>query len=524
MRADAMMNRADWQALVPEVELRPQQFDALAAVWGHFESSVDAVFLEAPTGVGKSIIQLALGRKIAQGGGGSYIVTPQRALQDQMRGWEGTRIMKGRGTYECLLTDGTAATAPCTVSPDVRDSQPECQVGSCPFYTALHQAIESPMVVHNYSSLMAQSIIGGHFGQRELLCLDEGHTAANWIRKFMTFELTREELGELSSEEPPWRRASSDKDRKARDAQFLEWFVGIVDSFETIPMGLSDELKVTLMRAKACKESFRAVPWAVEYSRDDDEWTVLPLRVAPIAWTLTGLGRKLLVVSATILHKRLMSAELGLGQKRVEMVKIESAFPAGNRPIVRRYAGSMSRKHRDSSMASVIRMLREIADRHRMEAGMVHTVSHALALEVYDALTAHDTTRTIVLLPSDGQRDKIIREFLSGALGPSAILIGPSLMEGIDGKDDSCRWQAMVKAPWPNMGDPVVRELFDCDGDALKWANAWYNWKAAQSAVQGFGRVCRTPDDHGVTYLIDNSFQRVLDSGYIPGYVKDAIR
>lgn len=509
------MTPDDWQGLIPEMGLRPVQFDALARIWAAYEDGAEVVLLEAPTGVGKSIIQLALCRKIAKDGGSSYVVTPQRALQDQMRGWDGTHIMKGRGQYSCRIMDGTAATAPCTVSPDIRQRQPECAVGACPFYTALYEAQNSKVVVHNYSSLMAQSIIGQHFHERDLLCLDEGHTAASWVRNFMTFEFTRGELRELSSERPPTGDA------------FIAWFIAIVESLGEGPTlnGISDDLKITLLRAKACKRSFGSVPWAVVRDEREDTWTMIPLRVSPIAWTLTNMGKRVMITSATILHQRLLVAELGMSQKKIAMVDIPSAFPPENRPIIRRYIGSMSKKARDKTMGQMVKEIIRIADTHRNEPGMIHTVSHALSNEIWEALrNYYGTNRYIGLLPQGGGRDAMIRDFLSGATGPSSILVGPSLMEGIDGKDDSCRWQVMCKAPFPNMGDPVVSDILSGDANAQKWGRAWYAWKTAQQAVQGFGRVCRTPTDHGVTYLLDSGFARVLNSGYIPGYVLDAVR
>lgn len=97
-------------------------------------------------------------------------------------------------------------------------------------------------------------------------------------------------------------------------------------------------------------------------------------------------------------------------------------------------------------------------------------------------------------------------------------------MEGIDGAGDSCRWQAMCKVPWPHMKDPVVTRLMESvDPTTKKWANAWYTWKAAQQTVQGMGRVCRSDDDYGVTYLLDSGFKRMLDSGFVPRYVLDAV-
>lgn len=540
--------------MVPEVTLRPQQYEALSAVWTElYDKDHRVCFLEAPTGVGKSIVELALCRYAASiSGDDSYIVTPQRVLQDQMRGWNGLRIMKGKGSYPCTLVQSTsAANAPCNVTPAVREEHTECRVGNCPYFTALEAAKSAQTVVHNYASLMAQAHIGKHFGPRGLMCLDEGHTAVNWIRNYMSCEFEPNDLLAVTSEKAP------------RPKMFVPWLRWTMADMDELPRNLPDNMAATLMKIFAHRQAFGIidedtlkrqwieegptkyssyeafakhslidsglVPWHTQWHEPDrwhveGRWSTIPLRVAPMAGTLIDMGRKVLIVSATILNKPLMSVELGLRGENPSMVTIESAFPVENRPIVRRYAGKMSYRHRRKTTPKVIAELERIASKHSDEPGMIHTVSHALSRVIARELQARLGGRIVEQLPRGHDRERVIHRFLSGALGPNAILVGPSLMEGVDGKDGSCRWQAMVKAPWPHMKDPVVERLMKSSRPKTrKWARKWYMWKAAQQTVQGIGRVCRTPSDYGVTYVLDSDYERILSSGYIPRYIKDAI-
>lgn len=503
----------DWQSFIPELALREQQIRALDQTWEAFETGTDVVALQAPTGVGKSVIQLALARAFrAEKNGTSFIVTPQRALQDQMASWADSRVMKGRGSYDCVIADTKASTAPCTLSQNVRETRKECAVGSCPFFTAIDLAQKSHIVVHNYASLMAQSYISGYFEARHFLSLDEAHSAASWVRNFMSFEFTREEVAELTTKHPPGLE------------EFAPWITSLVDGMEEIPRGLTDGLKLNLLRMKACRSSISAVPWATVWNDYQEKWSIAPVKVAPIAWILTGLGQKVLLTSATVLHYRLLQAELGLGKKEMKYIDINSPFPKENRPIIRRYVGAMSYKTRERTTQKMFGVIEDILGSHPDEPGLIHTVSHALGRQIYEYLKEAFPARVIELLPAGGERDKFIRHFLSGAMGPSAVLIGASMAEGLDGKDDSCRWQIMCKAPYPAMNDPVVKQMMSLTGEQLKISQAWYAWKTAQQTVQTFGRVVRTPTDHGVTYLLDSSFQRVLESGFIPGYIIDAVR
>lgn len=511
-----------WSDYVPEFGLRPQQSDALDQVWSAYERGVETVMLEAPTGVGKSIVQIAICRRmLAERGVRSFIVTPQRALQDQLRAWTDLAIMKGRAAYKCsLLDDGTtAAMAPCTESGAIRDEHPECSDKRCPFYSALTRAVATPIVVHNYMSLLSQAYMVQHFSPRGLLCMDEGHTAAGWVRNFGTFELTYEQVEELGCGDP----------ESQIPERFMRWFSDSIRAMDVLPTGLSDQLKLTVMRAMAFKSMLPLdgesdVPWTAIKDDHEQSWSVIPLKTSKMSGILTRLGDKKMIVTATVLDKRLMGAELGLTDANSVLVRISSAFDPKNRPVVKRYVGSMSASKAKFNEHKLINEIVKIANRHRDEPGLIHTVSHRMSKMVVESIRPQIQNRSVECLPFGSDRDEAIRSFLSGGMGPNAILVGPSMMEGLDGKDDSCRWQVMAKVPWPSMGDPVVSMLMANKGDALKWANAWYTWKTAQQTVQGIGRVCRTPNDHGVTYLLDSGFQRILDSGYVPQYVLDALR
>ncbi len=549
----------DWQSLVPEVTLRPQQNEALPMLWEALYGSeaVDFATLEAPTGVGKSVILLALARWVEREGGRAFLVTPQRVLQDQLAVWDGVAVMKGKGSYSCNIAPTTAASAPCALNAKVREGHEECSDKLCPYFRALAKAKATPIVIHNYASLMAQSHIGGHFGPRDLMCLDEAHTAASWVRNYMSCEFTLSDLRAMTAKDPP-----QDPDL------FMPWLRLLIGRLgDEIPNNFPERVIAHLLKIRAHSaafgvpnvnemegqhgdemrdldpedrvpfeawamdrlgESCALVPWATirhNVDTDDEEsWEVLPLRIAPLSTALTGLGGKIVMTTATVLSPKLLAAEAGVSNHNIKSIIIDSAFHPDSRPVYRRYVGKMSYAHKKRTLPRMIDELVEIAAEHNHEQGLVHTVSHALAWQVSDRLRKRLRGRPVVQLPRGSDRDVVIKDFLSGTFGPTAILIGPGLMEGVDGVGDSCRWQAMCKAPWPHRKDPVVCHLMDNkDPKIRRWGDTWYVWKTAQLTVQGIGRVCRSNDDHGVTYLLDSGFKRILTSGFVPDYVIDAV-
>ena len=154
----------NWNNLVPELRagerggLDPIQVQALEEIKSAMKADKRIILFEGPTGTGKSAVLMALCRWFAQEGLTSFLTTPQRALQDQLGKWvahdglgewSGVKVMKGKRSYACLIESSSAAFAPCTTEPDVRDDNDECKDEVCPYFKALKEAKNSLITVHN---------------------------------------------------------------------------------------------------------------------------------------------------------------------------------------------------------------------------------------------------------------------------------------------------------------------------------------------------------------------------------------
>ena len=89
------------------------------------------------------------------------------------------------------------------------------------------------------------------------------------------------------------------------------------------------------------------------------------------------------------------------------------------------------------------------------------------------------------------------------------------MTEGLDLRDDDARFCIIAKVPWPDMGDPYVRERMRRDGD-------WYANQAAMAVVQSSGRIVRHAADYGETYIFDSSFGRLVGDAAFPEWWLEA--
>jgi Rad3-related DNA helicase len=83
------------------------------------------------------------------------------------------------------------------------------------------------------------------------------------------------------------------------------------------------------------------------------------------------------------------------------------------------------------------------------------------------------------------------------------VLMGPSILEGLDLASDKSRLQIFLKVPFPSLGDKFVSAKMNFQPD-------WYSWKTTCSILQGVGRSVRSKDDWCVTYFLDGCLTDLL--------------
>jgi Rad3-related DNA helicase len=98
----------------------------------------------------------------------------------------------------------------------------------------------------------------------------------------------------------------------------------------------------------------------------------------------------------------------------------------------------------------------------------------------------------------------------------SKVLMGPSLLEGLDLKDDWSRLQIFAKVPYLSLADKFVKAKLAINPD-------WYTWCAIKNVLQGTGRSIRNDSDWAVTYILDGSLADLIHkkrSAFPPEFMK----
>jgi Rad3-related DNA helicase len=206
--------------------------------------------------------------------------------------------------------------------------------------------------------------------------------------------------------------------------------------------------------------------------------------------------------------KVLMSATFGnpkyflkaFGGKNARFNRIKSTFDFAKSPIYLMYKNRLSYRNIEEKTPLLAESLCSILDRHPDLSGIVHSGSYSLAKKVWNLLPKAHQDRIHLY---EGTQEKI--NAISKIVGESSkkVVMGPSLLEGLDLKDDHSRLQVFLKVPYPSLANNFVKEK-------MKHYPDWYRWRACVSVLQGVGRSVRSQEDWAITYFLDGCLQDII--------------
>ena len=214
----------------------------------------------------------------------------------------------------------------------------------------------------------------------------------------------------------------------------------------------------------------------------------------PIFWPKAV--KKLVLMSATINEHDIYN--LGLDEKRVMYIECDSEIPAINRPVIPLNAASVSFHNISVSLPLIIKEVEQILSNHNTQ-GIIHC-TYELASRLRNAMGDNHPR---LHFHSASNRTDVFNQFKSGELGSDAVLVACGMSEGVDLSYDLARWQVVCKVPYRSLADSKSRE--NCKRNPHLYA-----WWAIRTLIQATGRVCRNPDDYGVTYILDSNFSRLV--------------
>lgn len=511
-------------------EFRALQWKAALEVVNAFEGGADVVWLNAPTGTGKTLIGEMVRRMMGANG---FYVCSTKSLQDQFaRDFDYAKVLKGRSNYSTLAMPYPEYTAAdCTKT---GGEEPSCywcpEIHNCPYERAKHDALSARLGILNTSYLLAEGNYIGKTSGRKLNIIDECDVLESELMGFVQYEVSEFRLKQLRLHAPK---------KGVRKKTILEWLTdelspAITQHLRHLP--ISEDVKVIRERAgftSLLGDTLRIIDdlqteieaglveddHTSNWVRDNDAGPLVlkPVRVGHYGSMVWGLADKWLCMSATIISTEEMNESLGINHLGLKTVTVDvpMMFPVENRPIMVAPVARMTYADKDKTYPVVLQAVRKVMDMHPDDRVLVHTVSYELSKYLMRTLRS---PRCVTYTSSFDKEAALARYRKT----PGSVLLAASMDRGVDLKDDDCRVVVVAKVPFPSLGDRQVGMRLRGTG-----GQEWYNVQTIRKLVQMTGRGVRSEDDWCITYIFDSLFlEKVYKSAkhLLPEWWRDAIQ
>ena len=547
--------------------LRDTQEDILRLMNSAIEKGYRDIIICAPTGVGKSLVAVTLGRQM----GGSHIITSSKNLQEQyLRDFDkfGCMTIKGKSNFKCLdlinekqqslfqedaimtnadaikagltcekgicekpslggfnsVKSKKAETIPCQFKPDIYTSGE----GDCLYYRQKYEALRhAEHIIWNYASYFSTKKYGmgrikEYLADRPLVIFDEAHTIEDNITNFAGYDISNNTLQDAGLLE----EVSSMKD------EYITENIG--DIISKISKELTREYTIALSQnnlKKAgklqAKEKAAAQANALirqlgkmagyvsnkpERDKKTNEIKMIscrPVDASPVAGDLLydddqKEDSMRVYMSATISRPQICEA-LGLKTSDVAVIDItKHPFMQAHRPVFHEQVATLKYTSPVDDEIRVRNRIDEILNEHKGERGLILTSSRKRCFDIKNNISLKNSKRITIAHSVGNYNNQTLSEVLDWhKRKDDSVLCSSSLWEGVDLFDDLSRFQILAKCPYPNYAENYTRTK-------MKVKQNWYQSKTVMRVLQGTGRSVRHADDFAKTYILDGAITSLL--------------
>jgi Rad3-related DNA helicase len=510
-----------------------QQIDIIDRIDKAFNSGKKFVICCAPTGSGKSFIAKTLANasntpsesferlirsydayKVdfdgnysyeqeckAEPAFGAFALTITKSLQDQYQElFTGTDTLKGKTNYICDIDKNyDVELAPCTFAPTLRDS---CWVENrCPYYNARNEAMLSQFAVLNYKMFLS---LPTHIKQKNFLICDEASELEDELIRQFSAEVNYEKLNNYN--------ISCDilvTDNRDRAYNWISVLLENISYELTAFLNKANKKQSLISQSEKIKYQFLknmhrsltiiSTHWhECEFVIDVDSKRVIltPLRANTLSKYIFNHGERIVLMSATIIDHKHFAKSLGITD--YEYIEVDSIFEPDKSPIFISSKYKLNYKTLNNALPGVCEQIKLIINHHENVKGIIHTHSNDITSFIKERLKNNER---LLCRDSNNTNEEILKHH-SESTSPT-ILVSPSLVYGIDLKDDLARFQIIVKLPFLPLSSKRIKKLFEMDSD-------WYENKMLNAVVQASGRATRSKDDYSSTYILDGNFINVV--------------
>lgn len=476
---------------------RPVQKDILVQLEENWED-YDVFVINAPVGSGKSRVAMA----VAEWQRSVDIITPTNMLvQQYMKDYPKYPKLLKEDLYPCCTQAWKEAHEAARARGKKRASRKKRH--DCERDLDRSRALVSQRCLMNYYMYQIMNMGKTKRNNAPVLIVDEAHNLIPTIQSLNSSKM--------------WRHKWKWPEDISNYPDLIRWAKRAQDSLPTT----AEERKTLKLVVDQCSTRYptyifeKAKEWWFKTKKPEfrDVLNIKPVEISRLYSAFKNSQiEKLILMSSTINNKDIES--LGLEKRRVLYLDSESAIPARNRPVHFDPVTSVTYQVKQESAKKIAeRLLTYYLPKHEGEKGVIHA-TYEMAKLLKPLL--RDSSRFI--WHDKYNKTAKYQEFRDSPKEEGKVLVASGLYEGIDLPNDLSRWQVIAKVPWISLADKAVKYKADQDDE-------WYRWETLKDLIQASGRICRGPNDYGITYIVDKTFQSLYNNSQalIPDWFKQAV-
>jgi Rad3-related DNA helicase len=241
---------------------------------------------------------------------------------------------------------------------------------------------------------------------------------------------------------------------------------------------------------------------------------LLPLNISPFLRPVFDRVRYRIFMSATIDYP-MLKRELGLEDNDTILIDLPSPFPVENRKVMLMNAYTLNKEnmHNERTLMQVSSIVDTLMNKHQNEKGLILTTSYELAGNIF----RYSNNKHRLLLTKDMSAKEVLEKH---ARTNANVILTPTMWEGVDLRDDLCRFIIIAKTPYPSLADKRIKVKAERDKD-------WYYSVTLMRLIQGCGRGVRHEKDYCITYILDSNATWLIKGkvkvNAVPRWFKDAL-
>lgn len=542
-----------------DFKFRENQEETILEVVDFYDKNPQGIFLlEAPTGSGKSIIAMCVAGVLTYKKANGYILASDLALQSQYEDDINRRNLewgsvKGVDNYQCDVNYERHSLGDCKIRNLTKRqiSDLPCYE-TCGYFSNRNKAKGSKVSLLNYSywliqrNYVAPNMPDGAeipFTVRKFTICDEAHKITEIVQNHFSpriTEKTRPKLEELrrfleedfNQEVKVPKEALQKVIKELYSNEDVERIYNLISQL-VVYLGIFVS-KASLVKEIIAKEyegrelprgllkGFYLLDWVKDLHCKFDDYEEIVKSTSPAVIVKNNSREDItfncidesylmqkyfhnqtnfsLLMTATMGAKEKFSKAIDAKPENVMYKRLPSTFNFDKSPVYLYVKRRMSFNEKEKTIPWIFQTTEKVLNLHHNQRGVIHTGSYEISERIYNSLPP-DLQKRVMFYRNSEEKKEVLANFEKTQ---NSVLIGPSLLEGLDLRDDLSRFQIFAKVPFPSLADKYVSAK-------MAISQEWYDWKSTVAILQGIGRSVRGKNDWAITYFLDGCLGDVIN-------------